>query len=80
MIKANQGDNADQILDGANDDDDNVDGAYNEQTAAIIKKFKGKILKEFLPHFLLKQYEGQDFLEYETFETCCDEYFSQASK
>ena len=80
LIKANQGDNADQILDGANDDDDNVDGAYNEQTAAIIKKFKGKILKEFLPHFLLKQYEGQDFLEYETFETCCDEYFSQASK
>jgi predicted ribosome quality control (RQC) complex YloA/Tae2 family protein len=33
-----------------------------------------------VPHFLLKQFEGQNFLEYDSFENCCDEYFSQASK
>jgi len=60
--------------------DEEDDSAYNEQTAAIIKKFKGKILKEFIPHFLLSQYAGELYVEYETFENCCDEYFSQAVK
>ena len=50
----------------------------NEQTAAIIKKFKGKILKEFIPHFMLHQYKDQAYIEYDTFELCVDEYFSQA--
>jgi hypothetical protein len=26
----------------------------SEEVAAIIKKFKGKYLKDFVPHFLLK--------------------------
>ena len=52
----------------------------NEQTSEIIKKFKGKILKEFIPHFMLKQYSDMKYLEYETFEACVDEYFSQAQK
>ena len=39
----------------------------NEQTAAIIKKFKGKILKEFIPHFMLNQYKDEMFLEYDNF-------------
>ena len=48
----------------------------------IIKKFKGKFLKEFVPHFLLKQYQdsGDQHLLYESFDTCVDEYFSQAEK
>lgn len=34
-------------------------GALNEQVAAIIKKFKGKILMEFIPHFMLNQYKDE---------------------
>lgn len=52
----------------------------NEQTAAIVKKFKGKILKEFIPSFLLSQYKDELFIEYESFSQCVDEYFSQAVK
>ena len=48
----------------------------NEQTAAIIKKFKGKILKEFVPFFILSQYKEELNIEYESFEICVDEYFS----
>lgn len=51
--------------------------------AEIIKKFKGKLLKEFIPCFLLKQYEeaeGNQHIEYESFDICVDEYFSQAQK
>jgi hypothetical protein len=54
--------------------------AMNEQTAAIIKKFKGKILKEFVPFFILSQYKEELNIEYESFEICVDEYFSQAVK
>ena len=50
----------------------------NERAAEIVKKFKGKILKEFLPSFLLNQMdtEKESVLEYEDFDTCMDEYFS----
>lgn len=61
-------------------DQDDGDDLMNEQTAEIIKKFKGKILKEFIPHFLLHQYQDMKYLEYDTFEACVDEYFSQAQK
>ena len=54
----------------------------SEKAAAIIRKFKGKFLKEFVPHFLLKQYqESEDaHLLYDSFDNCVDEYFSQAEK
>lgn len=40
------------------------------------------MLKEFVPHFLLKQYdESEDKnMLYESFDACVDEYFSQAEK
>ena len=36
------------------------------------------MLKEFIPVFLLKQYEEAQelFMEYESFDECVDEYFS----
>ena len=46
----------------------------------MIKKFKGKILKEFIPHFMLSQFQNEKFLEYDSFDQCVDEYFSQAQK
>ena len=53
----------------------------NEKTAEIIKKFKDKLLVEFLPGFMLNQHvEKELFMEYESFDVCVDEYFSQAEK
>ena len=55
----------------------------SEEVAAIIKKFKGKYLKDFVPHFLLKQFEDSEedkHMIYESFDQCVDEYFSQAEK
>ena len=71
LIKQNGGD---ENLPAQDDGDD----LMNEQTSEIIKKFKGKILKEFIPHFMLNQYSDMKYLEYDTFEACVDEYFSQA--
>ena len=36
------------------------------------------MLKEFVPHFLLKQYQDSDDqnMLYDSFDTCVDEYFS----
>lgn len=51
LIKQTQGENADGLLETPVDQED--EGTVNEQTAAIIRKFKGKTLKEFIPHFLL---------------------------
>ena len=48
--------------------DQEDDELVNDQTAEIIKKFKGKTLKEFIPHFMLHQYQDMKYLEYETFE------------
>jgi len=54
----------------------------NEKTASIVKKFKGKILKEFIPCQLLEQHKEANelYIEYEDFDACVDEYFSQAEK
>ena len=76
LIKANQGEGQ---IDGLQQEEEDESG-LNEQTAAIVKKFKGKILKEFIPCFMLSQYEGEQFIEYESFSACVDEYFSQAVK
>jgi hypothetical protein len=54
LIKQNKGAESEQILDQEVDEEEFV----SPKNAAIIKKFKGKLLKEFVPHFLLKQYEG----------------------
>ena len=40
----------------------------SEQTQAIVKKFKGKLLMEFLPQFLLEQYQDASYLLYESFD------------
>lgn len=42
-------------------------------------KFKNKVLKEFVP-IMLSQYEGEQYLEYDSFDQCVDEYFTQADK
>ena len=46
----------------------------------IIEKFKGKVLKEFLPCELLAANANDLFIEYMDFDQCVDEYFSQAEK
>ena len=38
------------------------------------------MLMEFVPHFLLQQYEAEKNIFYDSFDTCVDEYFSQAEK
>lgn len=43
------------------------------------KRFKGKLLKDFGP-IPLAQFEKEPCLEYESFDTCVDEYFSQLDK
>lgn len=72
LIKQNQGEGAEIQEDGEEEE------IVNEKTAAIIKKFKGKILKEFVPFFIPKQYEEakEQFIEYMSFDECVDEYFS----
>lgn len=78
LIKQNQNGGDGQILEQEEASEEFV----SEKAAAIIRKFKGKFLKEFVPHFLLKQYqdsEDQNML-YESFDNCVDEYFSQAEK
>lgn len=63
LIKQNQGD---QIVEEAAEEEELV----AEQTAEIIKKFKGKILKEFVPLCLLKQHvEAEELhMEYDSFD------------
>ncbi len=46
----------------------------------IIQKFKGKVLKEFMPCELLAGNVKDLFIEYMDFDQCVDEYFSQAEK
>ena len=74
LIKQNKGE---QELPNPDEEDE---GLVDEKTAAIIKKFKHKILREFIPHFMLAQYQGEPFLEYESFSSCVDEYFIQSQK
>jgi hypothetical protein len=57
-------------------DSDSDDLGVNEQISNMIKKFKGKLLKEFIPHFMLEQFQNEKYLEYEDFDLCVDEYFS----
>lgn len=75
LIKQNQGD---QIVEERVEEEELV----GESTAEIIKKFKGKILKEFVPHVLLQQHsEAKElYMEYDSFDQCVDEYFSQSEK
>lgn len=42
-------------------------------------KFKNTVLKEFVP-ILLSQYENEKYFEYDSFDQCVDEYFSQMDK
>lgn len=46
----------------------------------IIEKFKGKVLKEFIPCELLAANVNDLHMEYLDFDQCVDEYFSQAEK
>ena len=46
----------------------------------IIEKFKGKVLKEFLPCELLAANASDLSIEYYDFDQCVDEYYSQAEK
>ena len=46
----------------------------------IMEKFKGKVLKEFLPCELLAANSNDLNMEYYDFDQCVDEYFSQAEK
>jgi len=48
-------------------------GAQNNE---IIEKFKDKTLKDFVPSFILAQFDHDKFLEYADFDQCVDEYFS----
>ena len=50
LIKAENGGEAPIEEEKAEESDDEI---LNVQTAAIVKKFKGKLLMEFVPHFLL---------------------------
>jgi len=74
LIKQNNKDA--EIINAVEDEEELLD----EKTASIIKKYKGKILKEFVPHFIPKQDQGELSIEYESFDECVDEYFSQAEK
>lgn len=46
----------------------------------MIAKFDGKAVQDFVPSFLLQQQLNDQFLEYDSFDQCVDEYFSQAQK
>ena len=66
LIKQNQGDNP-----ALNNEVEDETQMLSEEVAAIIKKFKGKYLKDFVPHFLLKQFEdNQDdkIIIYDSFD------------
>ena len=52
----------------------------NAQGEDIVEKFSDKVLKEFMPCMLLSQHDGDQFLEYQDFDQCMDEFFSQAEK
>ena len=52
----------------------------NPFESEIVQKFKGKAVQDFVPAFLLKQHAQDQFIEYESFDQCVDEYFSQAEK
>ena len=73
LINQNKGESG-EVPKADSEDDSMVD----EKTASIIKKFKNKILREFIPHFVLNQYKDDPAMEYQTFTQCVDEYFSQS--
>ena len=50
-----------------------------DHIAELDLKFKDKLIKDFGPHFLT-QFTGELFIEYESFDRCVDEYFSQLDK
>ena len=54
--------------------------AMTEEVAEMMQKYEGKVLKEFIPCFLLEQHKEDKWIEFESFDNCVDEYFSQAEK
>lgn len=52
----------------------------NERDAELTEKFKGKDVADFVPCFMLEQQAQESFLEYDDFDNCVDEYFSQSLK
>jgi hypothetical protein len=60
--------------------EESEDGDVNVKTDEQTVRFRGKILKEFMPGILLEQFKEQTYMEYESFDNCVDEYFSQADK
>ena len=44
-----------------------------------MEKFKGKIIKEFVP-IMLSQYEKEKVMEYDSFDQCVEEYFTYMDK
>jgi len=50
-----------------------------EHIMQLEQKFKEKLIKDFAPIFLT-QFEGEACMEYESFDRCVDEYFSQLDK
>lgn len=48
----------------------------NAQGEDIMEKFQDKVLKDFMPCMLLGQSGNQEFLEYQDFDQCMDEFFS----
>ena len=48
----------------------------NAQGEDIMEKFQDKVLKDFMPCMLLGQSVNQEFLEYQDFDQCMDEFFS----
>jgi predicted ribosome quality control (RQC) complex YloA/Tae2 family protein len=47
--------------------------------ADLEQRFKDKLLKDFAPVFLT-QFKSELSIEYESFDKCVDEYFSQLDK
>ena len=62
------------------DEEEKVNKVTDLATAEMLEKFKDKTVKEFMPMFVLSQFEKEDNLEYFDFDECVDEYFSQAEK
>lgn len=52
----------------------------SERDAELTRKFDQKDVSDFVPCFLLEQQVSEAHFEYEDFDQCVDEYFSQSLK
>lgn len=50
-----------------------------DHIAELELRFKDKLLKDFAP-ILFNQFQGEPCIEYQSFDRCVDEYFSQLDK